>query len=112
MKVSLRRKIHIMALPQWTFLNASWSDDQSATKLSNPLGSAAGSAVTWSAMVYAVPCRTVQVLCFCLGGQQQIEESEPNHEQEVPVDGAQINAQAYLGGLSSVPHFGRGAAPG
>ena len=30
MKVSLRRKIHIMALPQETFLNARWSEDQSA----------------------------------------------------------------------------------
>ena len=31
MKVSLRRKIHIIALPQGTFLNARWSEDQSAT---------------------------------------------------------------------------------
>jgi hypothetical protein len=29
MKVSLRRKIHIMALPHGTFLNARWSEDQS-----------------------------------------------------------------------------------
>jgi hypothetical protein len=32
MKVSLSRKIHIMAFPQETFLNARWSEDQSATK--------------------------------------------------------------------------------
>ena len=31
MKVSLTRKIHIIALPQGTFLNARWSEDQSAT---------------------------------------------------------------------------------
>ena len=31
MKVSLSRKIHIMALPQGTFLNARWSEDQSST---------------------------------------------------------------------------------
>ena len=31
MKVSLSRKIHIMAFPQETFLNARWSEDQSAT---------------------------------------------------------------------------------
>src|SRR5712672_3146295 len=31
MNVSLRRKIHIMALPQGTFLNARWSEDQSET---------------------------------------------------------------------------------
>jgi hypothetical protein len=36
MKVSLRRKIHIMALPQGTFLNARWSDDQSAAMPRNP----------------------------------------------------------------------------
>src|SRR5881628_2184276 len=38
MKVSLRRKIHIMALPQGTFLNARWSEDQSATMPSMPSG--------------------------------------------------------------------------
>src|SRR5438094_8397447 len=31
MKVSLRRKIHIMALHQGTFMNARWSQDQSPT---------------------------------------------------------------------------------
>jgi hypothetical protein len=38
MKVSLRRKIHIMALPQETFLNARWSEDQSATIPGQPAG--------------------------------------------------------------------------
>src|ERR1700748_857579 len=38
MKVSLRRKIHIMAFPQETFLKARWSDDQSATIPSQPAG--------------------------------------------------------------------------
>src|SRR5216684_3376930 len=45
MKVSLSRKIHIIALPQGTFLNARWSEDQSATMPCKPSGSAAGSAV-------------------------------------------------------------------
>ena len=40
MKVSLRRKIHIMALPQGTFLNARWSEDQSATMPCKPSGGA------------------------------------------------------------------------
>src|SRR5713101_2802299 len=40
MNVSLRRKIHIMALPQGTFLNARWSEDQSATMPCRPSGSA------------------------------------------------------------------------
>src|SRR5262249_59305269 len=38
MNVSLRRKIHIMALPQETFLNARWSEDQSATMPRHPVG--------------------------------------------------------------------------
>src|SRR5207245_3921567 len=40
MKVSLRRKIHIIALPQGT-LNASWAPDQSATMPCHPPGNAA-----------------------------------------------------------------------
>jgi hypothetical protein len=36
MNVSLRRKIHIIALPQGTFLNALWSDDQSDTTPCKP----------------------------------------------------------------------------
>src|SRR6476659_3217376 len=38
MKVSLRRKIHIMAFPQETFLKARWSEDQSATMPRQPAG--------------------------------------------------------------------------
>src|SRR5437667_10076654 len=38
MNVSLRRKIHIIALPQGTFLNARWSEDQSATMPWMPSG--------------------------------------------------------------------------
>src|ERR1700730_1011104 len=34
--VSLRRKIHIMALPQVALLNARWSEDQSAAKPCQP----------------------------------------------------------------------------
>src|SRR5882762_3536273 len=45
MKVSLRRKIHIMALPQGTFLNARWSEDQSATMPWMPSGSGRDPAV-------------------------------------------------------------------
>src|SRR5215213_8767304 len=43
MKVSLRRKIHIMAFPQETPLKARWSEDQSATKDRQPAGRAAAS---------------------------------------------------------------------
>src|SRR5258705_2836408 len=43
MNVSLRRKIHIIALPQGTFLNARWSEDQSATTPCKPGASGAAS---------------------------------------------------------------------
>src|SRR6516165_5667881 len=39
MKVSLSRKIHIIALPHGTFLNARWSEDQSATMPCTPSAS-------------------------------------------------------------------------
>src|SRR3981081_1709270 len=45
MNVSLRRKIHIIALPQGTFLNARWSEDQSATMPWMPSGSGRDSPV-------------------------------------------------------------------
>src|SRR5258708_14054948 len=42
MKVSLRRKIHIIALPHGTFLNARWSEDQSARMPCKPSGNGGG----------------------------------------------------------------------
>src|SRR5260370_30371666 len=53
-KVSLRRKIHIMTFPQEMFLTARWSEDQSAAMPCQPAGRAracpgfvsAGSAIT------------------------------------------------------------------
>jgi hypothetical protein len=45
MKVSLRRKIHIIALYQGTFLNATWSEDQSATTPCRPSASASACVV-------------------------------------------------------------------
>src|SRR6266513_1296495 len=44
MNVSLSRKIHIIALPHGTFLNARWSDDQSATTPCMPGASGSASA--------------------------------------------------------------------
>src|SRR3990170_4520065 len=49
MKVSLSRKIHIIALPQGTFLNARWSEEKSAMMPRNPSGRAMGSAVSVTA---------------------------------------------------------------
>src|SRR3989304_6516287 len=50
MKVSLSRKIHIIALPQGTFLNARWSEDQSAAMPCQPGGRATDSAAAEPAM--------------------------------------------------------------
>src|SRR3979409_1679530 len=50
MKVSLRRKIHIMALPQETFLTARWSEDQSAAMPRKPAIRSGDSAVFVSAV--------------------------------------------------------------
>src|SRR6476620_7452814 len=50
MKVSLRRKIHIMALPQETFLKARCSEDQSAAMPCQPAIRAGDSPVLVSAV--------------------------------------------------------------
>src|SRR5213594_3900725 len=68
MNVSLRRKIHIMALPQGTFLNARWSEDQSATMPSMPSGSGRGSAV-----VVRVAC--VIFLGACLPNPAELQQN-------------------------------------
>src|ERR1700704_6134693 len=49
MNVSLRRKINIIALPQGTFLNARWSEDQSATMPCMPSSCGRGSPAPVSA---------------------------------------------------------------
>src|SRR4030088_2696694 len=54
MKVSLRRKIHIMTLPQETFLNARWSEPQSEVMPSQPPGRARASPAPVTA-VFAIP---------------------------------------------------------
>src|SRR5207247_3484298 len=49
MNVSLSRKIHIIALPHGTFLNARWSEDQSAMMPCKPSGRGRASPVLVSA---------------------------------------------------------------
>src|SRR6266487_6690278 len=68
MKVSLRRKIHIMALPQGTFLNARWSEDQSATMPSMPSGSARGFPV-----LVRIAC--VMFFCVCLPDPAELQQN-------------------------------------
>src|SRR5580704_30722 len=79
MKVSLRRKIHTMALPQGTFLNARWSEDQSAAKPCQPPGRAGASNVSVSAG--SVIC-TSEVLSGAFSGAADTgfpSENAPNH---------------------------------
>ena len=61
MNVSLRRKIHIIALPQGTFLNARWSEDQSATTPCKPGSSGAASAVLVGARLRS--CGSIPLSC-------------------------------------------------
>jgi hypothetical protein len=65
MKVSLRRKIHIMAFPQDALLNTRWSEDQSATKVRQPAaGRVAASLMcvgTVSGMGRSYPREPVQI---------------------------------------------------
>src|SRR5215218_5693760 len=72
MKVSLRRKIHIMAFPQDTFLNARWSEDQSAAICCHPPG---------PVFVRAVCAIGVRLL----GQEQEREQDKPDQQQEMPV---------------------------
>src|ERR1700675_5057224 len=63
MKVSLSRKIHIIALPQGTFLNARWSEDQSATTPCKPPGSGSDSAelvITGCVMFFDFLCLAIR----------------------------------------------------
>ena len=58
MKVSLSRKIHIMALPQETFLNARWSEDQSAAMPASPPGRGS----VWPVCVRCRLCHAASIL--------------------------------------------------
>src|SRR3954453_19306074 len=84
-KVWLRREIHFMAFPQDTFLNARWSDDQSATIPWKPPGR-----VRTAVVCIDVGC----VICSLppLVMQQQREEKQPDEQEEVPIDCAQLDA--------------------
>src|SRR3954463_11892458 len=56
MKVSLSRKIHIIGLPQGTFLKTRWSDDMSAVMLRQPSRPDAKAAVSARAAVSMAWC--------------------------------------------------------
>src|SRR3990172_10014128 len=78
MKVSLRRNIHIIALPQGTFLNARWSEDQSATIPCRPSGRVRDDAPVFASADGAIFSKS------CLCKNQQTEQSQPNQKQKMP----------------------------
>src|SRR5713226_4630475 len=75
MNVSLRRKIHIMALPQDTFLNARWSEDQSATMPVQP-GGRAGAAPVSASTASAISLSSPQVQ---VSNWRQMTAKSPTH---------------------------------
>ena len=114
MKVSLRRKIHIIAFPQETLLNARWSEAQSAATPRRP------SAVDASPRGLGCglpPCgrssgqqwRQMSTKSFAQPVKSSWQQDEPDEQQEMPVDGAQLDARGAAGlarprrWLSSVP---------
>src|SRR5882672_6454587 len=116
MKVSLRRKIHIMALPQETFLKARWSEDQSAAMPRKPAIRAGDSAVSVSA-VSAIGLSLVEQPATDVDeivgpARQQTEQDQPDQQQEMPVDSAEFHAQAHPDHLSATPHLGSRSAEG
>src|SRR5262249_21859856 len=111
MKVSLRRKIHIMAFPQETFLNARWSEDQSATMPRQPPGRGGAAPVSTSAasVICSYPSSDQQLATddgeIAHPRRQETEQDEPEGEQKMPVDSAQLHAQAHLFHLKASPHL-------
>src|SRR5262245_21509661 len=110
MKVSLRRKIHIMAFPHETFLNARWSEDQSATMPRQPGGRVGAAPI--SASVASAMCSSSSGQQLATDGgeladprRQQSEQDEPEHEQKMPVEGAQLQAQAHLVHVKASPQL-------
>src|SRR5678816_1369445 len=92
MNVSESRKIHIIALPQGTFLNARWSDDQSATMPGSPSLSSAPCAVLASAVCVMGSLRHLGCRAgrrpLSMGAEQHEEERRPDEQQIVPIQGA------------------------
>src|SRR5512134_123004 len=125
MNVSLTRKIHIIGLPQGTFLNARWSDEKSETTLCRPsvCGKEAALPITSCAIVFDSltdhcgngksqrnGCRTyrqAQVLRH-----QHGKKHDPDYEQEMPVDRAEFDAEPQLFGPCTAPCPHGCAAPG
>src|SRR3954465_6598070 len=99
MKVSLRRKIHIMAFRQDAVLKARWSEDQSATSERKPPGCRAMSWV--GASVTSGIGRILSEGGAADRGEpgeggrigEHREEAEPGEQQEMPVGGAELDTK-------------------
>src|SRR4028118_2380069 len=117
MKVSLRRKTHIMAFPQETPLKARWSEDQSPTKDLQPVGRAA-SRVRVGAVSGIWPILSERTGANRVepdeGGRvrEDAEQHDPGDQEEMPVRRAQLDAQAQLVGRGAAPQLGAGPAQG
>src|SRR3979411_1521868 len=109
MKVSLRRKIHIMAFPQETFLKARWSEDPPAAMPCQPAGRAGGSTLFISAVsaIWSLPSLAQQLATdvdeIVCPARQQAEQDQPDQQQKMPVDGAEVQATAAFRRLSAPP---------
>src|SRR5688500_10568303 len=90
MKVSERRKIHIMAFPQWTWRNASWSPAQSSTSSRTAWGGPPLSALAPSSTSVRI---TVDMPTLSSGRHEQPQHQKPHEQQEMPVGGGQLDAQ-------------------
>src|SRR3712207_2090044 len=121
MKVSLRRKIHIMAFPQDALLNARWSEDQSETMDRQP--AAGGAAMASRMCVVGAMSGMGPTLSERTGAdrvepeeggrvREQAEKHDPDHEEEMPVRGAQLDAQAQRVHPCAAPQLGAGLAQG
>src|SRR6187200_2530059 len=86
MNVSLSRKIHIIALPQGT-TKACLSDAKSPTTPGSPGVTPAGS----TTLVATSPDITTPTSES--GLQEQSEQHQPDQQQEVPVDGAELDTE-------------------
>src|SRR5688572_27659321 len=87
MNVSLSRKIHIIALPQG-MTKACLSDAKSPTTPGRPGIVPAGSTTL-------VAASAVMVLPASSGLQQQAEQHQPDQQQEMPVDGAELDGEPH-----------------
>src|SRR3546814_5707569 len=96
MKVAERRKIHIMAFPQWTPLKTSWSAAQSSAKSRRASGGPPAA---------SSPGRiTVDMPSLSSGRYEQSQHQNPDEQQEMPVSGGELDRQRRRSASARTPH--------